>query len=224
MAYVRSTALFYTNTPLFDRSPFTTAALPYVLFRRACKYRVNSTGPGQSFCLKGGGGRRRGPTTYLCGVEASGTLEADEVEEQYVRLIQVADNAQLRLMLETGVELCGGDAALYVRVDPTCPIYWVRWDNRKSKSDLDIVCDIPHRGVRATMLEKVQFNADSTGGVKIRHARNKPSETSTSSSLGALLVSTACGRIVGSKNFSRRSPRGDESGDEEKDEEENKED
>ena len=70
-------------------------------------------------------------------------------------LIQVADNAQLRLMLETGVELCGGDAALYVRVDSTCPMYWVRWDNRKSKADLDVVCDIPHRGVRATMLEKV---------------------------------------------------------------------
>ena len=161
---------------------------------------------------------------YTSPNEASGTLEADEVDEQYVRLIQVADNAQLRLMLKTGVELCGGDAALYVRVDPTCPIYWVRWDNRKSKADLDVVCDIPHRGVRATMLEKVQFNADSTGVVKIRHARNKPSETSTSSSLGALLVSTACGRIVGSKTFPRRSPRGNESGDEEKDEEEDKED
>ncbi|CAN0264969.1 unnamed protein product [Ascophyllum nodosum] len=161
---------------------------------------------------------------YTSPNEASGTLEADEVDEQYVRLIQVADNAQLRLMLETGVELCGGDAALYVRVDSTCPIYWVRWDNRKSKADLDVVCDIPHRGVRATMLEKVQLNADSTGVVKIRHARNKPSETSTSSSLGALLVSTACGRIVGSKTFPRRSPRGNESGDEEKDEEEDKED
>ena len=145
---------------------------------------------------------------YTSPNEASGTLEAGEVDEQYVRLIQVADNAQLRLMLETGVELCGGDAALYVRVDSTCPMYWVRWDNRKSKADLDVVCDIPHRGVRATMLEKVQFNADSTGVVKIRHARNKPSETSTSSSLGALLVSTACGRIVGSKTFPRRSPRG----------------
>ena len=161
---------------------------------------------------------------YTSPNEASGTLEADEVDEQYVRLIQVADNAQLRLMLETGVELCGGDAALYVRVDPTCPIYWVRWDNRKSKADLDVVCDLPHRGVRATMLEKVQFNADSTGVVRIRHARNKPSETSTSSSLGALLVSTACGRIVGSKTFPRRSPRGNESGDEEKYEEEDKED
>ena len=161
---------------------------------------------------------------YTSPNEASGTLEADEVDEQYVRLIQVADNAQLRLMLETGVELCGGDAALYVRVDSTCPMYWVRWDNRKSKADLDVVCDIPHRGVRATMLEKVQFNADSTGVVKIRHARNKPSETSTSSSLGALLVSTACGRIVGSKTFPCRSPRGNESGDEEKDEEEDKED
>ena len=162
---------------------------------------------------------------YTSPNEASGTLETDEVNEQYVRLIQVADNAQLRLMLETGVELCGGDAALYVRVDPTCPIYWVRWDNRKSKADLDVVCGIPHRGVWATMLEKVQFNADSKGGVKIRHARNKPSETSTSSSVvGALLVSTTCCPIVGSKNFPRRSPRGNESGDEETHKEEKKED
>ena len=60
---------------------------------------------------------------YTSPDEASGTLEADKVDEQYVRLIQVADNAQLRLMLETGVELCGGDAALYARVDPTGPIY-----------------------------------------------------------------------------------------------------
>ena len=103
-----------------------------------------------------------------------------------------------------------------------CPIYWVRWDNRKSKADLDVVCDIHHRGVRATMLEKVQFNADSKGGVKIHHARNKPSETSTSSSLGVLLVSTACGRVVGSKTFPRRLPRGNESGDEEEEEEEEK--
>ena len=51
--------------------------------------------------------------------EAKGTLEADEVDEQYVLLIQVADNAQLRLMLEAGVELCGVDAALYGPDDPT---------------------------------------------------------------------------------------------------------
>ena len=56
--------------------------------------------------------------------------------------------------------------------------------------------------------------------MKIRHARNKPSETSTSSSLGALLVSTACGLIVGSKNFPRRLPHSNESGDEEEEEEE----
>ena len=101
--------------------------------RRACKYRVNSTGLGQSLSLKRGEERRPGPSTYIfvwgelvvytSPNEVKGTLEADEVDEQYVRLIQVADNVQLRLMLEAGVELCGGDAALYVRVDPTCPVY-----------------------------------------------------------------------------------------------------
>ncbi|CAM9908090.1 unnamed protein product [Hapterophycus canaliculatus] len=63
---------------------------------------------------------------YTSPDEAESSLEAEEVDEQFVRLINVAENAQLRLMLEAGAELCGGRAALYVRVDPTCPIYWVR--------------------------------------------------------------------------------------------------
>ena len=56
-----------------------------------------------------------------------------------MRLIEVANNAQLRLMLEAGVELCGGDAALYLRVNLMYLIYWVRWDARRSKAGLDIV-------------------------------------------------------------------------------------
>ena len=63
---------------------------------------------------------------YASPEDAQNSLDADEMDEQYVRLIQIADNAQLRLMLEVGAESCGSDAALYVRVDPTCPIYWVR--------------------------------------------------------------------------------------------------
>ena len=85
------------------------------------------------------------------------------MDEQFVRLIEVANNAQLRLMLEAGVELCGGDAALYLRVDPTCPIYWVRWDERKSRADLDIICEIPYRGSRTEVLQKVDFTIDGKG-------------------------------------------------------------
>ena len=65
------------------------------------------------------------------------------------------------------------------------------------------------------MLQKVDFATDGKGGVKIRHARNKPSDA-TSSNNSALLVNTGCGRIVGAPNFARRSSRGEEEGEEEK--------
>ena len=93
----------------------------------------------------------------------------------------------------------------------------VRWDARRSKADLNIVCDIPYRGSRTAVLQKVDLTADGKGGVKIRHARNKPSDTTTSNT-SALLVNTGCGRIVGAPNFPRRSSRGEEEGEAEKDE------
>ena len=143
---------------------------------------------------------------YASPEDAKSSLDADEADEQYVRLIQIAENTQLRLMLEVGAESCGSDAALYVRVDPTCPIYWIRWSDRKSEADLDIVCDIPHRGNRSTVIKRVQIDInDGKGGVKIRHARLKPTGTSTLSTQRALLVNTSCGRIVGSANFPRLS-------------------
>lgn len=213
---------FHMNSSRYDRWAFDDSSR-FLLYRsrRPCKCRVNKTGP----ALGLGSKKKRGTSksndilvwgdlvVYTSPDEAKSSLETEEVDEQFVRLIKVAENAQLRLMLEAGAELCGGGAALYVRVDPTCPIYWVRWDDRKPKADLDIVCDIPHSGDRSTVLKRVQFNADGKGGVKIRHARNKPSETSTPSSLKSVLVSAECGRIVGSQSFPRRSsPRGHESG------------
>lgn len=140
--------------------------------------------------------------------DAQRALTTDDVDERYVRLIRVAGNAQLRLMLdESGGEWCGVDAALYVQVDPRCPVYWMRWSDRESEADLDIVCDVPRRGDWWTVLCGLTPNDNGEGGVRVRHARNKPSETfAPGSSRGvALLISSSCGRIVGSGNFPRRS-------------------
>ena len=73
---VRSAALFYTNTPLLDRSIFTTAALPYVLILgvRANIYTNDILVWGEL-------------VVYTSPNEAKGTLEADEVDEQYMHLI-----------------------------------------------------------------------------------------------------------------------------------------
>lgn len=159
---------------------------------------------------------------YTSPDEAIASLSSDDVDDQRVRLVKIADNAQLRIMLEAGVELCGAGAALYLRVDPSCPIYWGRWDTCKTNADLDIVCGIPHRGSRDSVLALVHVKSDGTGGVRVRHARNKPTESSAGrEQQRPLLVYSGCGRIVGTREFAGRpSTRGDGSGEEEKDEEE----
>ena len=160
---------------------------------------------------------------YTSPDEAIASLSSDDNDDQRVRLVQIADNAQLRIMLEAGVELCGAGAALYLRVDTSCPIYWVRWDTVKTNADLDIVCGIPRRGSRDSVLALVHVKSDGTGGVRVRHARNKPTESSAGrEQQRSLLVYSGCGRIVGTREFAARlSTHGDGSGDqEEKDEEE----
>ncbi|CAN0282683.1 unnamed protein product, partial [Ectocarpus sp. 4 AP-2014] len=138
---------------------------------------------------------------------ASQSMDSDEVDEEFVRLLRIATNAQLQLMLEPGTERCTPEAALYLRVDKTCPIYWTRW-NKKSKADLDICCDIPQRGTRVKILDKVGFGDDGSGGVKVRHVRNKPNAASTHTD-NPLYISTSCGRIVGSDMFESSSVVGD---------------
>lgn len=57
---------------------------------------------------------------------AEGSLEQDESDEQYVRLVQIGNNSQLKLTLDPEMESCHAHSALYVRATPTCPLYWVK--------------------------------------------------------------------------------------------------
>lgn len=137
------------------------------------------------------------------------------IDEQLVRLLQIDDNSQLRLndMLETGVERCGGSAALYLRVDPSCPIYWARrWDKLKTNVDLDVVvCGIPYRGSRDSILNNlVACTLDCTGGMRLRHDRNKPGfrnlRQRRPTTCPAIIVNTiGCDRIVGTEAFATHS-------------------
>lgn len=157
---------------------------------------------------------------YSSPVAAKNSLSSDDIDEEYVRLLRIATNAQLQLMLEPGTERCTPEAALYLRVDKTCPIFWARWNSRTSKADLDICCDIPQRGTRTKILAKVGFCEDGSGGVKVRHARNKPTSTSAHTE-DPLYISTNCGRVVGSDMFeSAASVDGGEEDEEEEEEQE----
>ena len=129
---------------------------------------------------------------------ALSSLNTEDVDEKNVRLLKVANNNQLRIMLEPGKEMCHPNAALFLRVASTCPLYWMKWYDEKEEADLDILCDIPQRGTRTKLLEKINFAQDGTGGVKLRHARRG----STYNKRRALLVNP-CARIVGAQEFSR---------------------
>lgn len=104
--------------------------------------------------------------------QAVKSLSTEEVEEQRVRLIQIADTQQLRRMLDVRNELCAPEAALYLEVADTCALYWTVWDNDKDKADMHIACDIPQSGTRSTMLEAVRGSGTGVGAITARCTSN----------------------------------------------------
>lgn len=79
---------------------------------------------------------------------ARDSLHQDAIDEAFVRLLRIATHSQLQIMLEPGTERCTPEAALYLRVDRTCPVYWARYNSDKKEAHLDVCCEIPQRGER----------------------------------------------------------------------------
>lgn len=86
---------------------------------------------------------------------AVASLVDDDVVNQLTRLVQVANNRQLKTMLQPGLELCRPGAMLYLRVSKMCPLYWVKWGETEANADLDLVSEIPQLGARKALLAKV---------------------------------------------------------------------
>ena len=105
--------------------------------------------------------------------QAVDSVAEDDVANQCVRLVLIADTRQLRSMLETGTELCKPKAALYLRLSMMCPLYWVNWEDDKETADLDLVSDIPQFGTRDTFLGKLRADKEGIGGVRARLMRNE---------------------------------------------------
>ena len=92
--------------------------------------------------------------------DAVGALMDDEVKGRYVRLVKVATNQELRRLLEPGQELCRPDAALYLRVDVTCPLYFLRWEETEPEFVMEIVPLLPQSGTRQTMIDILNPDPD----------------------------------------------------------------
>ncbi|CAB1104236.1 unnamed protein product [Ectocarpus sp. CCAP 1310/34] len=84
--------------------------------------------------------------------EAFRSLSLDEREDQRVRLLHVANNVQLKRMLVPGKEGCGPGAELYLRVAPTCPLYYMRWTNDVKQATVEFTSKVPQSGSRAEVL------------------------------------------------------------------------
>ena len=88
--------------------------------------------------------------------EAINSLSDDEREE-HIRLILVAGTRQLRAMLEPGREVCHHQAALYLRVSETCPLYYLAWERGSAEtSEMSIVSRVPQRGKRKAMFDSLK--------------------------------------------------------------------
>ena len=102
------------------------------------------------------------PVVYDTPQDAIASLSEEEKRDQFVRLIRVANNRQLKTLLEAGKELCAPKAELYIRVSSTCPLYWITWEMDCHADGIEIVSQFPGRATRSTMLHLLSgVNADN---------------------------------------------------------------
>lgn len=78
---------------------------------------------------------------HLSATDAKNSLLAEE-DDGAVRLVRVADFAQLKAMLVTGKEFLQPGANLYVRVAKTCPAFYARWESNDEDTHHEIWSEV----------------------------------------------------------------------------------
>ena len=111
--------------------------------------------------------------------EAFRSLSVGEREDQYVRLLHVANNVQLKRMLVPGKEVYGPGAELYLRVAPTCPLYYMRWTDDVNQAIIEFTSKVPQSGSRAEVLgpftqEGQAFTTPITGRIVRARSMSDP--------------------------------------------------
>lgn len=92
--------------------------------------------------------------------DALDSLSDHEQEAQLVRLIKIADHSQLKAMLDTRKELCQPKAALYLRLTPSCPVYYLSWEADKETDEMEIHITIPQKAAGRVELLRAASIAD----------------------------------------------------------------
>ncbi|CAB1111525.1 unnamed protein product [Ectocarpus sp. CCAP 1310/34] len=108
--------------------------------------------------------------------EAFHSLSVDKRQDQRVRLLHVANNVQLKRMLVPGKEVCGPGAELYLRVAPTCPLYYTRWTNDVKQATVEFTSKVPQSGSRAefSQVEEKAFATPMIGRVVRARSKSDP--------------------------------------------------
>ncbi|CAN0342282.1 unnamed protein product [Ectocarpus sp. 13 AM-2016] len=103
---------------------------------------------------------------HLSPAEARESLRADPVDGA-VRLIRVADSAQLKQMLVPGKEFVAPGATLYMRVAKTCPAYYTRWESSDPFTHHEILSEVP-RDKKKSDTHALWFDAEDNPKTPIK--------------------------------------------------------
>ena len=134
--------------------------------------------------------------------EAINSLSAKEKEEQLVSLILVAGNRQLKAILDPGREICRPQAALYLRIAESCPMYYITWERDGVEGGIEVVSRLHQKGKREEMLDAVR----ACSGKKcylIGRVSSGYHETSGSETIDPIRPLRVCPRVsvVGNPGF-----------------------
>lgn len=79
------------------------------------------------------------------------SLRSDDTRVQYVGLLHVANNEQLKTMLSAR-DVCGPIDELYLRLDSTCPLFNAIWNPSENDARVELESSVPLDGSRGELL------------------------------------------------------------------------
>ena len=117
-----------------------------------------------------------------------------------MRLIMVASNSHQRQLLETGAELCRTEAALYLRVHETCPLFYATWDGDPLHGVVGVSSKVSRqRPCRSRNLDPLR-ELRAGGAVTSAHVPAERRHGRSSSALQSLFCRADC-CVVGTPAF-----------------------